>query len=66
MTEEMREVLRQYLKDNLSIEARNMPQYHGGEKGPLYLALVLEDKVITSLDSRTVRAIVDGKEDSWD
>lgn len=51
MTEEMKEFIKQYLKENLSLDVQTESVYTGGMDGPLYvdrhcIQLVLDGEVI--------------------
>ena len=54
MTEEMREMVQQYIKDNLRLDVRTDSIYNGGMDGPLYkdchsIQLILDDEVISEV-----------------
>lgn len=51
-----------FLKERLDLRIVNMPQYHNGEQGPLYLALVLNDEIVATLNARELQAVLDEKE----
>ena len=54
MTEEMQEMVRQYIKDNLRLDVRSDSVYNGGMDGPMYtdrysVQLILDDEVISEV-----------------
>jgi hypothetical protein len=54
MTEEMQEMIQQYLRDNLRLDVRTDSVYNGGMDGPMYtdrhsVQLILDNEVISEV-----------------
>jgi len=54
MSEEMSDLIRQYIKDNLRLEVRTDSIYNGGSDGPMYtdchsIQLILDNEVISEV-----------------
>lgn len=49
--------IRDYLKANLRLEFTHCPEYHGGERGPLYLALMLGDARLSTLSDQDLERL---------
>lgn len=51
------------IKDNITLDVDYQPQYHGGERGPLYLVLKFDGEVFASLDAHHLSRV--GHDEVW-
>ena len=58
-----RDIIADYLKNCLTFELGYCPEFHGGERGPLYLVVKLGDERIATIDRRMLDAV--GKEEEF-
>tara|TARA_R110000868_G_scaffold369676_1_gene633059 strand:- start:107 stop:292 length:186 start_codon:yes stop_codon:yes gene_type:complete len=58
-----RDEIIQLIKENVEITVAHQPQYHGGEKGPLYLVLTFGGEVISSMDAHHLSRV--GEDEVW-
>ena len=58
-----REEIIQLIKENMEMGVAYQPQYHGGERGPLYLVLRFDGEIVASLDAHHLSRV--GHDEVW-